>query len=790
MLRALTALLLFCCIQTAAGGTVSGNIRDASTNEPIPFATVQATGTAYSVSANHEGEYLLRLPPGSYELKFSHVAHYSEVAVVEVADSELTRNVQLQPALIEVASIKVYDKQYDAAQRIIVEAIARKDQLLSHIQRYRFDAYTKLSARDTAKADSNSYFLIAESQVTAYWQYPDKHKEVITARRQSANLPAEGNLMTVGELLNFNENRIDFGPYAVVSPTATDALDYYEYYLLDTVYVDNRAIFVLEIEPKNDIDPLFVGTIKIADSSYAVVGVDLTVSEGFDDKVVFDPTYRQVYTEFDGKYWMPTLIQFTAVFNISFPGVPVLAVDYQAAPHNYDFDSKAPDTVFNEYALEVDREADKVDSTRWDTGRLMPLTELEQRGYFYIDSTVHHKAWYKRLGELGLGVMAVAFGAHDFFHFNRVEGAYLGAGFRFNGINDRVDLRLKSGYAFDAEIWQHEYGFNYMFDKRRKISAGVLYRDEVRTRPTIFTEPNGNATLMALLDKTDAYDYYLEKGFSIAVGTKLWDKTRLTLSYNDFDQRSIENNTEYSLFRISKDHRPNPAIVDGDLSSLEASFEYDSRQLFRSKGRDRRFQSRHFTRFRLGAEYASSDLIDNDFDFTRYYASLQHNWRTFGWGRSAVYLYAGASDRNLPPQKYFTVDFDAGLTERSLFMHTLSENNFGGSRVLAAYTSHYFGRKLFQKTGLPLIKSIPLSLGIYGGVFWSDFKGNPYHPGDEDIRIAPTPYGEIGFSIGRFIPWGFFSGFALDFTWQLSAYNSDDGAEKFNFGISHEWFAY
>ncbi|UCE23657.1 MAG: carboxypeptidase-like regulatory domain-containing protein [Candidatus Zixiibacteriota bacterium] len=790
MLRALAALILFFCVQTATGGTISGHIRDASTNDPVPFATVQASGTSYSVSANNEGEYLLRLPPGSYELKFSHVAHYSEVAMVEVDDSEISLDVQLQPALIEVSPIKVYDRQYDAAQRIIVEAIARKEQLLSHIQRYSFDAYTKLSARDTAKVDSNSYFLIAESQVTAYWQYPDEHKEIIKARKQSANLPAEGNLMTVGEILNFNENRIDFGPYAVVSPTATDALDYYEYYLLDTTYVDSQAIFVLEIEPKNDIDPLFVGTVKIADSSYAVVGVDLTVSEGFDSKIVFDPTYRQVYTEFDSKYWMPTLIQFTAVFNISFPGIPVLAVDYQASLHNYDFQSIIEDTIFNEYTLEVDKAADDVDSIQWVAGRLMPLTDLEKRGYFYIDSTEHNKPWHKKLATLSLGALAVAFGAQDFFHFNRVEGAYLGAGLRFNGIDDRVDLRFKSGYAFDARIWQHEYGFKYLFDKRRKISAGVIYRDEVRTRPTIFATPNGNATFMALLDKTDSYDYYREKGYSVAVGTKLWDKTRLTLSYNDFDHRSIQNNTEYSLFRISKEHRPNPAIVEGDLRSLEASFEYDSRQLFRSKGRDRKLESPSYTRFKLGAEYASSNLIDNDFDFTRYYASLRHTWRTFGWGRSALYLYAGASDRDLPPQKYFVVDFDAGLTERRLFMHTLSENNFGGSRVFAAYTSHYFGRKLFQKTGLPLIKSIPLSLGIYGGVFWADFKGNPHHPGDEDIRIAPTPYGEIGFSLGRFIPWGFFSGFALDFTWQLSAYNSDDGAEKFNFGISHEWFAY
>ncbi len=784
--RLIPLIILVLCCQNAYAAIVGGTVRDASTVEPIGFATVKAVGTSHSASANQDGQYRLKLPAGHYTLKFSHVAHHSEKIEVDVGDEALEEDIYLQPALVEVSPIKVYDRQYDAAQRIIVEAIARKEQILSQIQHYSFQAYIKTSLRDTSKADSNSYLVIVESQVKSFWKYPNKHKEIIVARKQSKNIPAEGNLISTGELLNFNENRIEFGRYSVVSPTATDALNHYDYYLIDTTYLDGKAVFVLEIEPKNQTDPLFEGFIKIADSSYAVVGVDVTVNKGFDSKIVSQLHYRQIFAEFDGRYWMPTMIQFSAVFNLAFPGLPVFSVDYQAALHEYDFASDLEDDLFDEYILEVDEAADDVDSAAWFAGQLMPLTELEQRGYVYVDSVTDNVPLHKKLLLYTLSAPVIAATADDIFHFNRVEGAYLGLGTTFRGIADRLDVRVKSGYAFSGEFWQHEYGAEFLVDQKRKLSLGGQYRNEVRTRPTVFAPPNGNATIVALPAKIDPYDYYLEKGFALNAQIKPLNLTRFNVAYNDFDQSSLAVSTDYSLFDESKVHRANPAIVDGRLRSLQASFKYDSRKLFRSKGRDLKVFSFPFTALEIGTEYAANDLIKNDFNFTRYHAWFYRVQRLFGWGISHLYIYAGASDRTLPPQRYFTLDFDIGLIDRPIVFRTVTSDNYSGSRIFAAYTTHDFERKLFQKSGLPLVKHIPFSLGIRGGVFWSDLKGNGYQPGDEDVRIAPTPYGEIGFSVGRIIPWGFFSTISVGFTWQLSDYDTN----KLNIGPTFPMFLF
>ena len=188
-----TLLALLCLTGGAFGTDLTGVVRDAASREPIGFATVSAIDTDYSISANQDGEYRLALPPGTYRIKYSHLAHYSKILEVVIGDSTLISDVELQPALVEVSSITVYDRQYDAAQRIIIEAIKRKDELLSQIKHYSFEAYTKASARDTSKADSSSYLALLESQVQAFWEYPDNYKEIITARRQTANIPAAWN---------------------------------------------------------------------------------------------------------------------------------------------------------------------------------------------------------------------------------------------------------------------------------------------------------------------------------------------------------------------------------------------------------------------------------------------------------------------------------------------------------------------------------------------------------------------------------------------------------------------
>ena len=174
---------------------------------PVPLATVRVVGTSQSILANDLGEYRIRLKSGPHQLRFSHVAHYSQELSVAVSDSTVTQDVYLDQNIIQLKGIRVFDQAIDPAQEIILNAIANKTDILSRLQDYRFDAYTRIVIKKIKENDSTEYWLIAESQIEAFWEQPDKYKEVITARKQSANIEPDDNLIALGEIIDFNRNR-------------------------------------------------------------------------------------------------------------------------------------------------------------------------------------------------------------------------------------------------------------------------------------------------------------------------------------------------------------------------------------------------------------------------------------------------------------------------------------------------------------------------------------------------------------------------------------------------------
>ncbi len=769
-------LIIILAAGTAFGATVTGTVYNAQTGDPVGFASIQALGTGRTMIANETGQYRLRLNEGHYRLKYSCIGYLSDEQEVDLKDS-LTLDIRLVPSAIVIKGIKVYDRALDPGQKIIVEAIKRKDDILSHIKTYSFDSYSRISITrpDKEAEDSSKIFLIAESQTSGYWQYPDKYKEIINSRRQTANIPPEGNLVAIGEIINFNLNRIDLGRHSVVSPTAKDALDYYNYYLMDTIHIDNKRVFHLEFEPKSQSVPLFAGTLDIADSTYDVVGVSVTFNEALEFPMVKDARFSQRFAEFEGEYWMPIEEQISAKIDIPVPGIPTLTLDFVASIYDYRFNIEHPNGTFDEYVLEVAETADDVDSTAWFAAPTIPLTPKEDEAYIRIDSTVHApKPFYSYLLR-GLGLaLVISMTQYDFVHYNRVEGTYTGLGVDVSTLDHALRVYAKAGYGYRNKRWRHNYGFDYEVSRKKHVKIGFEYHDEIAHRPTIFTKPDFDPAFFAFLADMDPFDYYLEKGFKARFGFRPIRHLEFAATYMDFKQYTVVKNEDYSLFEDTA--RFNPPIADGHLRSIGAELVWDSRNLILNKGVEFPESQLPYVIIKTGVEYASPDFIDNDFNFRRYFASLNPHYRFLGLGASEMLLYGGMSDDKLTPQNLFTVDFAGELMPENLSFKTLGRNSFSGNQVFSAYMIHDFGRLLFLKSGLPGIKDLPLSLSVHGGAFWSDLKGDNYQATIENARLARTAFSELGFSVGRIPPLSF----KLYFTWQLSGYTSDD-IEKFSF---------
>jgi hypothetical protein len=761
--------------------TVTGMVTGLDTGEPLAAATVRVEGTGRTTLTNDGGVFRVRLDPGTYRLRISHVAYHSQWIDLELGTADTAVVAALEMAILVISGARVTEYIYDEAQEIILQAIARKERVLSMIEKYEFEAYTKLVVCDTSKADSNSVLLIAESQVSGIWEHPDHYSETILARKQTSNIDPEGNLMAIGEVLNFNKNRVDIGDYSVVSPVARDALKHYNYYLIDTVFRDDMAIFRLGIEPKDPSQQLFVGTVDIVDSVYAVVGVDVGFSEGFDWQMISDLRYGLQYSRFEQEFWMPVEVKLYGVASVPIFGT--FSFDYVAAPHNYRFEPVIASDAFD-YLLTVDPAADDHDSAAWLAGQTIPLTDMEERGYVYRDSLESvTPAIPKRMLQIATGLLVKSVFNPTFFHFNRVEGPYLGYAKR-KYLGRATSIDLQAGYAFDADRFQHSVSWTQRLWNRRRLDLTVGQRHLIKNRPTLISPPGFNSTVGALFNKTDPLDYYREEGFGIDLSGNLLRPLRLSVAYDDAQQYSETTNTEYSFLRSTKKYRTNPAIDEGHLRSFSARLTYDSRPLIKLKHGEQHVGMLSFTQIVLGAEKSDPGWAASDFDYDRYWVDVRHTRSLFDLGTTSLRLYAGDHEGELPVQRLYTVDFGDEMID-DLNFKSLGESGYSGDRVALAYGQHDFGRRLWRASGLPIVRDIPFAVGIHGGVFVTEFaKGVAPDPAADEpefrtfLQSAPVAYSELGVSIGQITPFGL----RLYFTWQLSDYDTNDFTLHFALG--------
>ncbi|HYL21994.1 MAG TPA: DUF5686 family protein [Gemmatimonadales bacterium] len=756
-----------------ATALVIGTVRDTLSGQPVRFAVVRVSGTALSALTDDGGHFRLELGRGEWRLEVRRIGYEPTGLALTLSEETTRTTVFLRPLPVALAPVTVTPVP-DPARDVIARTIAHKRDVLAQLHDYRYDAYVKFVVRDLAQPRDSAaaVVLITETRTAAYWEHPDRYQERIVARRQSRNLDPEDNLVSVGEIVNFNKNRIDLRKYAIVSPIADDALDHYDYHTLDTLVVDGRRVFRLAIEPKSQASPLFIGMIDIADSAYDVLGIAVGVNAAARFNYITNLRYEQRLADAGGGRWMPYLIRLTGEVHLtfSFPGFPgQLSFEHVASLEHYEFDRGHGPAEAGRYRIIVDDRADRPDSASWAAARAVPLTDAERAAWARIDSTERHPPVRRRIEA---GVAAAIFLATDpaFFHFNRVDGTYLGAAWD-GRLSPGVGLTASLGYAEGRDAWQYRVGSAWRLSDARHLWAAWSYHDETVHRPTLISS-NYNPTVRALLSRLDPLDYYRDHGLTLSLSGRLVGATGFELSYHDAHQSSLGVSTDYTLFTVTRPVRANPPIIAGHLRALTGRLTYDSRPLIREKGEDYHLRSLTSTRITLGAELAAPDLVPSDYSYRRYTLQIERQQRTFNLGITTLLAAGGVATGYVPPQRYFTVDYGMKtLTFQRDGFNTLADTNYSGTRAAMLVVRHDFDRLLFAKSHLPLVRRLPFTFSVHGGVFWTDFINHiPYPAADTLLTTARTPYSEVGFGLGNLTPFLSPFNFAVHVTWQLSSY--------------------
>ena len=103
--------LLGCAmVSWAWGQTLTGKVTDAN-NQSLPSASVLADGGAKGVFTDFDGNYTLKLSPGSHTVDFTFIGYLKETRQIELAAGQtLELNVRLKEDAVMIEDVVVINK--------------------------------------------------------------------------------------------------------------------------------------------------------------------------------------------------------------------------------------------------------------------------------------------------------------------------------------------------------------------------------------------------------------------------------------------------------------------------------------------------------------------------------------------------------------------------------------------------------------------------------------------------------------------------------------------------------
>jgi len=786
--RSIIAVWLFVCTvylpSAAQTFKLSGNVFDSATHQQCPGATIRLNGTNTGTISNRNGNYAISLAKGEHELTISLLGYYSQTYHFTL-DSNTTKDFYLAVNPVALSEVTVYAKN---AEAIIRQAIAEKKKMRATLHSYQCNAYAKLTVSSNANnmftgarnnsvdvtigggsSDTTAIGGIMETYTTKYWRDGDGERTIVTQRRQTADIPAEANDIRSLDVFDLNDDEQNLGKYVITGPTAPDALDWYNYELLDVTTLNGKRVYRLRMTPKSQVAALWDGIVSIADSTWDVVQVDVHPNEAVNFPILDSLRYSQLFSLIHDKYWLPSDITLNAYLKAELLIVPTIRIGIGSASVLYDYkvNQPIPDSIFAKSELVIDSSAKKFDSSYWREHEVLPLTGEEQQAYHTIDSVVKHPDTTRSTGGglgdfLGTFIGApVKFGI-GLYKFNRVEGNALDYTLNvpWHSILPSTSLIGDVGYGFTDKKgkWSATLSQNIYAGNDWNVWAGVSLYNHLSHREDAGYYPVWLNTLFALAGKTDYFNYFYARGGDASVSVE-HGSLSLSAAYENENEVSTHTITGVSILFPHVAYRLNPEIADGTMRLAKFTLAGGNNDPYAEDESDAGFS--------IENETSDASMLKSDFTFARWSVVTPVRLRTSSFGFLDARLQAGVATGALPPQMLFDPETALSFIGPFGVFRSMGIKEFSGDRLLSLYAQEDLGDAIFRLTGFPLLSKSGTDLIIEGGGAWTDMSAQSLALSPMPVETAKRVYWEAGFGISK-LPTLPLSFFRLDFTWRLT----------------------
>ena len=327
---------------------ITGEILDANDGGPVPYASVVYRGNKVAVSSNAEGKFSIERHNG-WRLTVSSVGYVPQVInITHSTANHLTIRLKPDTRLLQEVTVKSkrsskYSRKNNPAVELMKKVIAAKKKTdLKNHDYYQYNNYQKImlgmndlspEAMQTGIFKRHQWLLdqvevcqynnklvlpvsVDETVMQKlYRKDPQAEKSIIKGQ----NTVGVNDLLQTGDILtnilrdvftdiDIYEDNVRLFQYPFPSPIGKEAIQFYRYYIQDTVYVGNDRCFHLDFTPNNQQDFGFRGQLYImADSSYQVKRCELTIPHTSDVNWVENMQCLQEFSQLENGEWVLTI---------------------------------------------------------------------------------------------------------------------------------------------------------------------------------------------------------------------------------------------------------------------------------------------------------------------------------------------------------------------------------------------------------------------------------------------------------------------------------------------------
>lgn len=782
MRKAFVLLLLIFSLAIDAQ-TIRGVVVDEETGDSIPHPGLQYKKGKVVVSGGSDGSF--SIPRLNDEYLTVSAVGYKTLQILIGPNTPARMRITLKPDTKRLKEVTVrgkkgkYSRKNNPAVELMKRVIAAKKRNdLENHDYYRYDKYQKLTlaVNDITPAEvekekgKNRQWLVnqiefcpynnklilplsVDETVTQhiYRKDPKKEKTIVLGQRATG----VNDLIQTGEMLNtvlkdvftdvdLYDDQIRLLQYPFTSPIGKDAIAFYRFYIVDTVYVDRDECYHLEFTPNNQQDFGFRGELWVlTDSTLHVKKCRLSLPRKSDVNFTDNLSVTQEFTKLpNGEWVLTTDDMYVEMSVVDFLTKAVVIRTTRMTDYAFD---PIPDKAFKGKAkVKYDPSSRMRGDDFWADNRTVELTGSERGMGTFIDNLTKTKGFkYLLFGMKVLIENYVETGGKT--HPSLVDIGPINTMVSTNFIDG---MRTRLSAQTTANLNPHLFVSGYYargWDSRKNYYKGQVTYSFNKKEYMPWEFPKRTLTFTSTYDVCSPSDKFMPTDKDNVFTSFKWTDVDKMMFYNrqelafEYEQdwgfkttvrlKTEENEACGKLYftPLSLYDAETPALEHGKIRTTEASIElrYAPGETYVNTKQRRLKINYDPPVFTLSHTVGVKGVLGGDYNYNFTEASVYKRFWLNSWGKLDVTLKGGIQWNKVPfPLLIMPAANLSYIVEDETF-NMINNMEFLNDRYASLDVSWDLNGKIFNR--IPLIKKLKWREWLGMKVLWGTLtdKNNP-----------------------------------------------------------------